>query len=212
MPCVLLLAPIITHILPLLLSFYLFQFHIITHLPLNKQVSLALLTAQKTSTTDPWWASVAFLSLISHRAKGGINCYSLPKILHQTTFYSLTTHFSSTIFSLTILPATHTTTSLHQHWPLLIQFPFSYFLNIVKWLSNLFAHPFISAPSFLPIPSSPLTLSPHFSISMSFCFHSSWGSPCSWSAWTSSTYCSSLTWFFYKERHILSSITEPHAA
>lgn len=68
-------------------------------------------------------------------------------------------HLLSTMFSPTILPSTHSATSLHQHWPLLIWFTFCSFLSLLTWLLNLSTYPFISAPSILPILPAALTLS-----------------------------------------------------
>lgn len=68
-------------------------------------------------------------------------------------------HLLSTMFSPTIPPSTHSATSLHQHWSLLIWFTFCSFLSLLTWLLTLSTYPFISPPSILPILPAALTLS-----------------------------------------------------
>lgn len=180
MPYALLLSPIVTHHVPPP-QVHSFQLITIIYSPLNKQFSPALLTDQKTSTSDPWLAFVVILFwVISHWAKGDTNFHSQPKEFHQTTFCSPIIHLSSTTFSPTILPATHSTTSLHQNWPLLILFPFWSFLGLLTFTESLCLLLYFCPPSILRILSHLLLLfhSPPFSTSTIFCFHSSWGPPC----------------------------------
>lgn len=136
-PYTLLLSPIITHHVPPP-QLHSFQLITIIYSPLNKQFPPALLIAHKMSTSDPWLAFIVILFwLISHWAKGDTNSHSQPKEFHQTTFYSLIIHPFSTTFSPKILPPTHSTTSLHQPWPLLILFPFWCFLGLLTITESL---------------------------------------------------------------------------
>lgn len=159
MPYALLLAPTIIHILPPP------QFPLIS-IPYHNTL-IPKQTGLSSSPHSPenfnFWPLASFccipLFVWSPTEPKEVLILSQPKGLHQTTFCSLIMHLSSTIFSPTILPVTHSTSSLHQHWPVLIWFPFCSFLSLLTWLLNLSIYPFTSAPSILPILTSALTLS-----------------------------------------------------
>lgn len=78
--------------------------------------------------------------------------------------------------------------------------------DLLSVLFSVYSHDYWISPLiplFLPPPFCPfsqllsLFLLPHFSIIMSFFFHSSWGLPCNLSARTSRTHDSSLALWFY---------------